>query len=164
MRYQFEFNDTLTQFFDGLEGGVNGVASAALYKGAGVVADAISGAISGIQTEPYRRVNEGDPKRKPSPEEKAVLGQGHFGIAKFRKGGAEVTTSIGMGNSGYGSLGRSGKSVPVPVIARSIDSGTSFMQKQPFLRKALNTAGKEALAVIEAEIDSRFQSIIDRHK
>ena len=163
MRYTFEFNDTMTQLFDELEGGANGVATAALYKGAGIVADAVSAAVKGIQTEPYRRVKEGDPKRKPSPEEKALLGNGIFGIAKFRKGGAEVTTSIGMANSGYGSLGHSGKSVAIPVIARSIDSGTSFMQKQPFLRNAFNKAGKEAVKVIAAEIDKRFQDIINRH-
>lgn len=162
MRYTFNVNNTITEFLDDLDGAAAGAASAGLYKGAGVVADAISAAIDGIATEPFHYVKEGQPKRKASPEEKAALGQGAFGIAKFRKGGGEVTTSIGMGNSGYGQV--NGRTVPVPVIARSIDSGTSFMQKQPFLKNALRKAGGEALAAIGAEIDARFSDIIGRHR
>ena len=49
-----------------------GVAAMALYVGAGIVADEVSREIQGISTAPFKYAKNGE-KRKPSPEEKAVL-------------------------------------------------------------------------------------------
>ena len=43
----------------------------------------------------------------------------------------------------------------VPLIANAINSGTSFMQKQPFMRKAFSSKKGAAQAAIEAGIASR---------
>lgn len=125
------------------------VASLALYDGAGVMADAVSKAVNGIVTEPFKYVTGGR-KRKPSPEEKAIIQNARRGIAKFKRTGEGVNTSVGMQNSGYAEL--NGKTKPIPLIANSINSGTSFMQKQPFLRKAFSQAKGRATAAIEAGI------------
>lgn len=165
MGFSFKYNASTTQYLEGIENGVGKAVGPALYKAAGIVADAVSAAIQGIRTEPFHFVKEGERKRLASPQEKAALGQGKFGIAKWKKNGAEITTAIGMSNSGYAEIkgagkNSKGKTVPVPVIARSIDSGTSFMQKQPFLRNALKKAGGEAISVMSAEIDKRFQDLV----
>lgn len=125
------------------------VASMALYEGAGVMADAVSKAVKGIATEPFKYATGGK-KRKPSPEEKAILMNARKGITKFRRTGEGVNTSVGMQNSGYAQL--NGKTKPIPLIANSINSGTSFMQKQPFLRRAFSQAKGPATAAIEAGI------------
>lgn len=125
------------------------VAAEALYDGAGVVADAVSNAVQGIATEPFKYA-KGGKMRKPSPEEKAIVAGAKHGVAKFRKTGISVQTSVGYQNAGYAVL--NGKTKPVPQIANSINSGTSFMQKQPFMRKAFSQSKGAATAAIEAGI------------
>ena len=131
------------------------VASLSLYEGAGVMADAVSQAVHGIATEPFR-YGTIDNRRKPSPEEKAILENARKGVAKFRKSPDRVDTSVGLQNSGYADL--KGKTVPVPLIANAINSGTSFMQKQPFMRKAKRQE-KAAVAKIESELEKRLDEL-----
>lgn len=132
------------------------VAALGLYEGAGVMADKVSQAVQGIATEPFKYA-KGGRKRKASPEEKAIVAGAKHGVAKFRKTGISVETSIGYKNSGYASLG--GKTKPVPLIANSINSGTSFMEKQPFLRKAFSQGKGAAKAATENGIKSRLDEL-----
>ena len=128
------------------------IAALALYEGAGVVADQVSNAVQGIATEPFKYA-KGGKTRKPSPEEKAIVAGAKHGVAKFRKNGVSVQTSVGYQNAGYAVL--NGKTKPVPQIANAINSGTSFMQKQPFMRKAFSQSKGAATAAIEAGIHAR---------
>ena len=114
-------NDELTQMLESLGNAAQGVASAGLYEGAGVMADAVSRSVRGIDTEPFHYAADGH-TRKPSPEEKALLEAAPKGVAKFRKTGTEVNTDVGLSNAGYGMLGN--KLVPIPKIANAINSGT----------------------------------------
>ena len=132
------------------------VASGALFEGAGVVADAFTSAISGIQTEPFKYAREGE-TRLPSPEEKAAL-SGKSGIAKFNKNGSEVDTIIGIsGAAGYADV--AGKPKAVRLIARSINSGTSFMQKQPVFRKAKSASQGPAKAAVIAKAEQLLEEL-----
>jgi hypothetical protein len=133
-----------------------GIAAKALYEGAGVAADAVSQAVQGIATEPFKYASRGK-TRKPSPEEKAIVAGAKHGVAKFRKTGNNIQTSVGFQNSGYGTI--KGKSKPIPQIANAINSGTSFMQKQPFLRKAFSQSKGAAVAAIEAGIQKRLEEL-----
>ena len=133
------------------------VAAASLYEGAGVMADQVSQAVHGIATEPFRYARGGD-KRKPSPEEKAILEAAPKGVAKFRKTGIKVDTSVGLANAGYAQLGNVTK--PIPQIANAINSGTSFMQKQPFFRKAFSQGRGQATDKIEAGIRKRIEELM----
>ena len=128
------------------------VAAEALYEGAGIVADKVSGAVNGIATEPFKYATGGR-TRKPSPEEKALVVGAKHGVAKFRKNGVSVQTSVGYQNAGYGTI--NGKTKPIPQIANAINSGTSFMQKQPFMRKAFSQSKGPAQAAIEGAIHAR---------
>ena len=97
-------NDELTQMLESLGNAAQGVASAGLYEGAGVMADAVSRSVRGIDTEPFHYAADGH-TRKPSPEEKALLEAAPKGVAKFRKTGTSVDTSVGLSSAGYGMLG-----------------------------------------------------------
>lgn len=146
----------VSEMLEKLEENAPKVASAALYSGAGVMADEIRRSAAAVKTAPFKYAGRGE-TRLPSPEEKEILMNAAAGIAKFRKDGTEVDTSVGFQNSGYAQL--KGKTVPVPVIANSINSGTSFMQKQPFIRKASSSGGKKALAIMEAVIEKNFEEM-----
>lgn len=123
------------------------VASRALYAGAGVMADQFTAAAGSIRTAPFRYVFGGQ-KRDPSPEEKAAV-QGKTGIAKFNRNGSEVDTKVGVGARGYVNIG--GKRKAAAMIANAINSGTSFMNKQPVFRRAASQgAGPASAAILEA--------------
>ena len=131
------------------------VAAVGLYDGAGVMADEVSGAAGEIQTAPFHYAVF--VTRDPSPEEKAVVLSGAPGIAKFQKNGSEVNTSVGYGNAGYAEL--NGKQVPIAKIANSINSGTSFMRKQPFFRKAVNSGKEKASEAIRNRIEKTIEEL-----
>lgn len=67
------------------------------------------------------------------------------------------------GSEKYGISADIGKSAqnqkPVGVIANSINSGTSFMVKQPFMRKAFSQSKAAAIAAIEAGIMARLDEL-----
>ena len=63
-----------------------------------------------------------------------------------------------MGKKGHmvhASQGSGDSMKPVPLIANSIEHGTSFMKKQPFMRKAISQNQRAALAAIEDGIKAR---------
>lgn len=130
------------------------VAARALYKGAGVMADAYAKAADGIKTAPFRYAVFN--KRDPSPEEADAV-RGKTGIAKFDKNGSEVNTSIGLKGSGYVTI--AGHQKAVRQIANAINSGTSFMTKQPVFRRASTQAAGAASAAIVAEADRLIKEI-----
>lgn len=132
-----------------------GIAAVALYEGARVTADAVSQAVQGIATKRFKYPAPPGKQRMPSPEEKALLVNARKGVAKFRKTPMNVNTSVGMQNSGYGTL--NGKTVPIPMIANAINSGTSFMKRQPFFRKATSRNG-----AAEAAIENKLREEIDK--
>ena len=159
-RIQVDGMNELIQKMGKLPEKARDVASLALYEGAGVVADAVSQAVRGIATEPFTYA-AGGRKRKASPEEKAILESAKKGVAKFRKSVDGVQTSVGMQNAGYATL--NGKTKPIPLIANSINSGTSFMQKQPFMRRAFSQSKSAAEAAIESGIRAR-EDMLDPNK
>ena len=138
------------------------IASKAMYKGAGVMADGYTKGIDSIKTEPFHYVAmpEVIGKRYASPEEKAAL-IGKTGIAKFQKDTDSVNTLVGIGpNAGYADV--AGKQKAVPLVARSINSGTSFMHKQPVIRKAISSSRKAAKAEIVAEAEKLIDEIMQQ--
>ena len=133
------------------------VASGSLFEGAGVVGDAFTAATNRIRTAPFKYA-AGGKKRLPSPEEKAAL-TGKSGIARFDKSGEEVNTLIGIsGAAGYANI--NGKAKAVRLIARSINSGTSFMHKQPVFRQAVSSSKGPAQAAIVSKAEEMFNEII----
>lgn len=132
------------------------IAAASLYEGAGVMADAVSKGVHGISTEPFRYAADGH-QRKPSPEEKALLEAAPKGVAKFKKTSTIVDTSIGLSRAGYGKLGS--KTKPIPQIANAINSGTSFMKRQPFFRKATHQNESKAKAAVENGMIKRIDEM-----
>lgn len=145
-----EISEALTK----LEEEAPKAAAMGLYAGAGVMSKAIQQGADGIRTEPFKYVRNGT--RQPSPEEKAALA-GAIGIAKFDKNGSEINTSVGFGNAGYADV--AGHERAVAQIANAINSGTSFMTKQPFFRKAVSKGTREAEKAIVSEIEKRVDAL-----
>lgn len=129
-------------------------AARALYEGAGIMADEIRKGAATIKTGKGSSRSEA---RYATPAEKEIVLTAAAGIAKFRKNGTEIDTSVGFQNSGYAEL--DGKMVPIPKIVNSINSGTSFMHKQPFVRKAASKAAPKAMEAMRKQIEAEFEAI-----
>ena len=146
--------ETISMMLQNLGDKAEGIASRGLFEGAGIMADEIRKEAAGIRTGPGAS-REG--ARYATQEEKQIVMNAAAGIAKFKKNGTEVDTSIGFRNAGYAEI--NGKSVPIPKIVNAINSGTSFMHKQPFVRKAANRAKERASEAIRASIEADVNGI-----
>lgn len=149
--------DQISEMLEKLEDRAPGIAARGLYDGAGVMMDAISRSAAGIRTAPFKWAGT-DETRLPSPEEKEIVEKATAGIAKFNREGTEVDTSVGYQNAGYAEL--KGKTVPIPKVVNAINSGTSFMKKQPFIRKAAAGATQKAMDAIKSRIEKDLDEII----
>ena len=176
--------DELLRKMDKLPDKAAKIAAEALYEGADVMADAVSQAVQGIATEAFHYAKGGE-TRLPSPEEKAIVAGQPRGVSKFENNGTVISTKIGISSDGYAKItwkhaksgvrtkykiGYAGKATqsrsqegkssgisakPAAVIINSIEHGTSFMKKQPFMRKAIKQTTGAAMAAIESGIMSR---------
>ena len=147
-----EISELLSQMADAAPG----VAAQALYEGAGIMANEINNGAASIKTAPFKWASSRRGEtRLPSPEEKAIVQEAAAGIARFDKNGAEVNTSVGFRNAGYAKL--KGKTVPIPKIVNAINSGTSFMTKQPFVRKAARSGANKAMNAMKATIEEALK-------
>ena len=50
---------------------------------------------------------------------------------------------------------------PIGAVANAINSGTSFMKKQPFVRKGIKNGTEPAMAAMKAKIEEAFEQIIN---
>ena len=146
--------ETISMMLQDLGDKAEGIASRGLFEGAGIMADEIRKEAAGIRTGPGA---SRESARYATQEEKQIVMNAAAGIAKFKKNGTEVDTSIGFRNAGYAEI--NGKRVPIPKIVNAINSGTSFMHKQPFVRKAANRAKERASEAIRASIEADLNKI-----
>ena len=158
MAYQMNVDGMaeLSEMLEKMENEAPKAAARALYTGAGMMSEEIRKGAGEIKTAPFKYAKPGE-TRLPSPEEKEIILAAGAGIAKFNKNGTEVDTSVGFRNSGYAEL--DGKMVPIPKIVNAINSGTSFMKKQPFVRKAARTASNKVLEAMRKSIEAEFEAI-----
>lgn len=132
----------------------------ALYEGAGVMASAMKAAVEALPTD-ERVPTHNRPLNVISSRDRADVAAG-VGIARFQEDGDAVDTLIGF--KGY--VSRTEKDypngVPIPLIVRSIESGSSVRAEHPFVGKATRGARAEAVAAIRAKADEELGKIINK--
>ena len=134
MGFKMDIDDQI-KMFDRFHSSVYDIASAALYEGAGVVADAI---------------------RSSTPQDSGDLADS-IGIAEFDKDGDKVSTAIGF--SGYDEKG-----VPNIVKARvlehgRVDSSGRTVAKHPFIKNAVRKAKQKALNAMQKRFEQGVNDI-----
>ena len=137
------------------------VAARAVYAGAGVAADALRGAVEGLQRVPDVAAMGAWRKGVPSTlsvSQKNGLREG-LGIAPFKFLSSSVNTKVGF--SGYNSVRtrRWPNGQPNQVIAAVVNHGnSSTMQRQPFITV---TAESEASNIRVAMIKAATEKITE---
>ena len=135
-----EFSDKISA----LGAGAEGMARMALYDGAGVVADALRESVMSLPLTG----RSGKPYEGLLPDDREDLANG-IGIAKFETRGGSVTTSLGFNGYARRTERKYPKGVPLAMLARSLESGSSVRAKHPFVRstvRRVKTAVQEAMA------------------
>lgn len=141
------------------------VAKAALYDGAGVVADALRQAVDTLPTEkmhPVPGMPNGDQYgvlNVITEEDKQDL-KGGVGIAKFENKRGGVTTAVSFNGYARRTEKKYPKGVPLAMIARSIESGSSTRAKHPFVRPLAKRVQAAALDAMIKGADKRINEIM----
>ena len=151
--FQFEGVDKYIQQLNKLYGKTDKIIGSAIYEGTAVVMKAVKSAIDGIQTDDSHGYGTTEnPKTGPTSIQKAGLWHS-VGIAKMRNDNGFWNTKIGFDGYNYVKTKRWPQGQPNAMVARSIESGTSFMRKQPFMRKAEQAAKGPCEKVMQETID-----------
>lgn len=131
----------------------------AVFDGAAVVADRVKANIGSIPID--NRFVRGDETLNGISElQKQGLEQG-FGIAPMRDEGGYMHVKLGF--NGYNAV-RSKKypaGQPNSVIARSVNSGTSFRQRIPFVDDAVNASKAQAEEAMKKTFDEELGKVMN---
>jgi len=138
-----------------LQRGSPQVMSAAVYAGSGKMVEAVKTEIQALPTqEGYMR--PGDLRDTVTKREKEEL-LSHVGISAITLENGVCSAAIGFDGYTKTATKKYPGGVPVPLIARSVESGSSVRVKHPFMRSAANKnkyAIQEAMkAAAEAKIN-----------
>lgn len=132
----------------------------AVYEMAKVVADSVR---SGIQALPTvsNRANIATYKKgysRLSDEEKQGLLDG-FGVSPMQDDGGYINVKLGF--DGYNSVKtkKYPQGQPNALIARVTESGSSYREKTPFIRPAVNASKKQAEQAGQMKIDEKIAAI-----
>lgn len=157
-KFQFEGVDKLVAQYQKLADDTERIIGAAIYNGAGVVMKNVVGAVEGLGTDNRFGTPE-NPTTGPSTIQKIGL-QRSLGIAKMRNDGGFYNVKIGF--DGYNAVKTKTwpQGQPNSMVARSIESGTSWMSKQPFMRKAEQASKAPCEAVMSEVVDREIAKIM----
>lgn len=130
-----------------------GIVKRALYAGAGVMADALQGALASIPTDEGYGTDQ-KPLAGITPEEKAEL-VGSMGISRMDTRDAQVTVSIGF-------KGRNADGKRNSTIMKRVESGTSYMKKTPTIRPTINRTQAAVTAAMQAQFEKDLKENFER--
>lgn len=130
-------------------------AGKAVYEGAKIVADAIKAEIDALPVEKARKNSEDDKATGITQRQKDGLRDG-FGIATMRQDGSFYNVKTGFHGYNKQVTRKYPSGQPNAMIARSVEGGTSFRKKNPFVsravRKVKGQAEKKMAEVVDQEI------------
>lgn len=129
-----------------LKTGSKDIAAKAVYAGAAIMADEIK---ANIKALPVQKGVEGDEDSKinsVTPVQKEGLLES-FGISSLRDDNGYWNVKLGFDGYNRTKTDKYPKGQPNAMIARSVESGTSFRKRNPFVSRAIKA--KEAAVVAE---------------
>ena len=133
-KFQFKGVDDYIAQLEDIYGDTDEIIGRAIYEGAAVVMNEVRRNIENLQTDERFGTTE-NPTMGPKAVQKYWLLRS-VGISDMRQDGTFWNVKIGF--DGYNGI----KTITWPngqpnaMVARSVESGTSFMRKQPFIRPA----------------------------
>lgn len=136
----------------------DGVVGKTVYAGAAVVADSVRRAIQALPVGDGRAQGGGLVDTVTLPQKAGLLGG--FGISRMKDDDGFVNVKLGF--DGYNSTRteKYPRGQPNALIARSVNSGTTFRKKTKFVDKAVNSAKKAAETAMDAACSREIEKIM----
>ena len=141
-----------------LSKGVDDIAGKAIYAGAGIVADAIKENIKALPiVRGYGTTENPLPGGVTAPQ-KAGLIDG-MGISPMQNDAGYLNVKIGFDGYNATKTEKYPQGQPNQLVARGVESGTSWKQKKPFIRPAINASKSRAEAQMARILDQEIEKI-----
>ena len=140
-----------------LEQNADSIIKQAVYQGAKVVGDAIKGEAEALPVEPFRKLGQGEVFTGVTPEEKEAIVQG-FGLSDMEQDRLGWNTKAGF--AGYVTRQKTKKypkGTPVPMLVRSIESGSTVRRKIPFVRRAVKASQPQAVRAMGDTVEQEIK-------
>lgn len=138
-------------------------AGKAIFAGAEVVADSIKQGLEGLGAvdEKYNLVAYKQGKKSKLSEKQKEGLKKSFGITKMQKD-SDGFYNVKLGFDGYNDVKtkKYPNGQPNQLIARIAESGSSFMDRTPFVRPALNQTRKQAQEAMQKVIEEETIKIM----
>lgn len=151
-------SDKLGDMFETMGLEATKIAKVALYDGVDVMLKALIEAIESLPEE-----TSGRPYSGLLPEDKEDMLES-LGVARFDMDRNVVDTHITVEGYTRRTEKQYPKGVPVAMLARSLESGSSVRAKHPFIRPAAREAKPKVLAAIQAKMDEQIELITNGKK
>lgn len=151
--WKFEGLDEYLRQLERLQGSSDQAIGKAIYEGAGVVARACAAAIKALPVS-----NQHDSNGITSVQ-KAGLIEG-FGISHAQTDGYYRNVKLGFDGYNGQKTHKYPNGQPNSMIARSINSGSSYRRKNPFMDKATASSKSACEATMKRVIENEIQNVV----
>ena len=136
----------------------DGVVGKTVYAGAEVVADSVRRAIQALPVGDGRARDGGLVDTVTLPQKAGLLDG--FGISRMKDDDGFVNVKLGFAGYNATRTKRYPRGQPNTLIARSVNSGTTFRKKTKFVDKAVNSARKSAETATDAACSREIEKIM----
>lgn len=138
---------------------VDDIAGKAIYAGAGVVADAIKENIKALPiVRGYGTEKDPLPGGVTAPQ-KAGLIDG-LGISPMQSDAGYLNVKIGFDGYNATKTEKYPQGQPNQLVARGVESGTSWKKKSPFIRPAINASKQRAEDEMARILDQEIEKVM----
>lgn len=151
--WKFEGLDEYLRQLERLQGSSDQAIGKAIYEGAGVVAKACAAAIKALPVS-----NQYDSNGITSVQ-KAGLIEG-FGVSHAQTDGYYRNVKLGFDGYNGQKTHKYPNGQPNSLIARSINSGSSYRRKNPFMDKATASSKAACEATMQHVIETEIQKVV----
>ena len=150
--------DNFIKDLEGRETAFKTIAGSAVYVGAGIIADELRKNIQGLPERAPGIIPNGQSRRGVTKYQKAALLDG-MGISHMRNDNG--TYDIKIGFQGYDDevTKQYPKGHPISMVARSVESGTSWLQKTPFIFPAYKNAHARAEQAMAEKLEQGWADV-----
>lgn len=136
----------------------DGVVGKTVYAGAEVVADSVRRAIQALPVGDGRARDGGLVDTVTLPQKAGLLDG--FGISRMKDDNGFVNVKLGFAGYNATRTKRYPRGQPNALIARSVNSGTTFRKKTKFVDKAVNSSRKSAETAMDAACSREIEKIM----
>lgn len=136
----------------------DGVVGKTVYAGAAVVADAVKDAVRALPVGSGHAAQGELVDTVTLPQKKGLLDG--FGISRMKDDDGFVNVKLGFDGYNSTKTEKYPNGQPNVLIARSVNSGTTFRKKTKFVDKAVNASKKAAEAAMDAACSREIEKIM----